>query len=78
MSKLGFYQALCVVLALAAGALGAWWRAFRTSREVSWDRRDPVPFLLQGASIASLALRAATVREGLLDATTWDIRWNGE
>ena len=24
MSKLGFYQALCVVLALAAGALGAW------------------------------------------------------
>ncbi|WP_306015459.1 Spy/CpxP family protein refolding chaperone [Oceanicaulis sp. MMSF_3324] len=24
MSKLGFYQGLCVVLALAAGALGAW------------------------------------------------------
>jgi len=24
MSKLGFYQALCVILALAAGALGAW------------------------------------------------------
>lgn len=24
MSKLGFYQALCVLLALAAGALGAW------------------------------------------------------
>jgi len=60
------------------GQASAWWRAFRSSREVSWDRRDLLPFLAQPAAILGLAARAASVGEGLLDATTWDIRWDGE
>ncbi len=60
------------------GEMGAWWRAFRSAREVSWDRRDPLPFVLQPLAIVGVFARAARVGEGLLDATTWDIRWNGE
>lgn len=64
--------------ALRARRAAAWWRAFRGAREVSWATRDPAPFLLQGASIAALAWAALRAGEGLLDASTADIRWDGE
>ena len=64
--------------ALRTGDIAAWWAAVRSAREVSWDPRDLRPFVLQGVAIAGLAARALSVGEGLLDASTWDIRWDGE
>ncbi|MFT7521067.1 MAG: hypothetical protein ACI9MC_003218, partial [Kiritimatiellia bacterium] len=64
--------------AVQRGNVKAWWEAFRSSREVSWQAGDARPFLFQGVSIAALTLTALRHREGLLDATTHDIRWDGE
>lgn len=64
--------------ARAQGQLGSWWRAIRTGREVSFDRQDPLPSVLQGLSLASLVLVAVRNRQSVLDATTYDIRWDGE
>lgn len=64
--------------ALAAGDFGGWLSAFVGSREVSWRGGDLHPFWSQWRSILALRKRAKKVGEGLLDASTWDIRWDGE
>lgn len=60
------------------GELREWWRATCTSREVSYQADDLRPLLLQPLSVGALLARAVRVGEGVLDATTWDIRWDGE
>jgi hypothetical protein len=64
--------------AIRRGEARAWWHAFRQSREISWDPVDTLPFWAQGLAMLGLAWTALRAREGLLEASTWDIRWNGE
>lgn len=52
------------------------WHALRT-RPVVLDVRDPLPFVMQGLSMASIAATALKTRRGLLAASTHDIEWNG-
>ena len=67
---------------LAAGAAHrlspAWRRAARTSRDVVWDPRDPLPSLGQMLTAATFLGRAAHHRCSPLAATTHDIEWNGD
>ncbi|HNK63347.1 MAG TPA: hypothetical protein PLE14_04810 [Anaerolineales bacterium] len=65
-------------LALAQGRFGAWLRTFLHSDDVLLDLRDPLPFLLQGWSILTYGLLG--LRQGIsaLEASTFDIEWNGE
>lgn len=50
---------------------------FRQTRDVVWDSQDWGPFIWQGLPILELALRALGQRQGLLDAATYDIAYNG-
>ncbi|THF70314.1 hypothetical protein E7T06_07515 [Deinococcus sp. Arct2-2] len=54
------------------------WRAWAAARDVMYAPHDKLPALAQPLLGASLALRAARLRVGLLAATTHDIEWNGE
>ncbi|UQN09083.1 hypothetical protein [Deinococcus sp. QL22] len=54
------------------------WRAWAAARDVMYAPHDKLPALAQPLLAASLALRAARLRVGLLAATTHDIEWNGE
>ena len=60
------------------GRLGAWLRTFFHSDDVILDFQDPLPFLLQLRSI--LAYMNLGRRQGIsaLEASTFDIEWNGE
>ena len=60
------------------GRLGAWLRTFFHSDDVILDFHDPLPFLLQLRSI--LAYMNLGRRQGIsaLEASTFDIEWNGE
>jgi len=54
------------------------WRAWAAARDVMYAPHDKLPALAQLLLGASVALRAARLRVGLLAATTHDIEWNGE
>jgi glutathione synthase/RimK-type ligase-like ATP-grasp enzyme len=55
-----------------------WIKTFISSNDVILDFKDPLPFLLQLRSI--LATQAVAKRESisLLEASTFDIEWNGD
>ena len=59
-------------------ALGHWLATLRTSREVIFTRRDPLPGLWQGIAIAELLARAWRCGLSAVEASTCDIEWNGE
>jgi predicted ATP-grasp superfamily ATP-dependent carboligase len=63
---------------LMDGTFSSWWKTFFKSDDVILDFKDPMPFILQLRSI--LATWAVARREGvsLLEASTFDIEWNGE
>ncbi|MNL55065.1 hypothetical protein D3C87_1784440 [compost metagenome] len=58
--------------------LGAWGKAVATSREVLFDWGDPLPALGQVAALAALWRTSRQHGVSLLEASTWDIEWNGE
>ncbi|MNT73537.1 hypothetical protein D3C72_2122550 [compost metagenome] len=58
--------------------LGAWSKAVTTSREILFDWQDPRPALGQVASLAELWRTSRRHGVSLLEASTWDIEWNGE
>ena len=64
--------------ALKNGSLKDWRKAYFFSNDVILDFNDPLPFILQWRSV--LATRAIAKREklSLLEASTFDIEWNGE
>lgn len=64
--------------ALKNGSLKDWRKAYFFSNDVILDFNDPMPFILQWRSV--LATRAIAKREklSLLEASTFDIEWNGE
>jgi predicted ATP-grasp superfamily ATP-dependent carboligase len=63
---------------LFRGNFSLWWKTFFSSDDVILDFKDPMPFILQLRSI--LATWGVARREGvsLLEASTFDIEWNGE
>lgn len=63
---------------LTNGKLSLWLKTFFSSNDVILDFKDPLPFILQLRSI--LATWAVARRENisLLEASTFDIEWNGE
>lgn len=58
--------------------LGEWGAAVATSREILFDWRDPLPVLGQVAAMADLWRTSRRHGVSLLEASTWDIEWNGE
>jgi len=59
-------------------ALRRWLATLRTSREVVFTVRDPLPGLWQGIAIAELLVRAWRRGLSAVEASTDDIEWNGE
>ncbi len=55
-----------------------WLRTLSRSRDVLWAADDPLPFVLGLLPWAHLAWAAARHRTSMLEASTLDIRWDGE
>jgi predicted ATP-grasp superfamily ATP-dependent carboligase len=60
------------------GRLGDWLKTFFSSSDVILDFQDPLPFVLQFRSIFSYLLLARREKISALEASTFDIEWNGE
>ncbi len=60
------------------GQISEWAKTYFSSDDVIWNSKDPLPFVMQLRSI--LAARKVAKRENisLLEASTFDIEWNGE
>lgn len=55
-----------------------WLKTFFTSRDVIFDLKDPMPFLLQWRSIRAYLSLSREYGFSPLEASTFDIEWNGE
>lgn len=64
--------------ALTRGSLGEWLRTFFNSDDVILDFKDLLPALLQWRSILNYWLLALKKKITVLEASTFDIEWNGE
>lgn len=59
-------------------ALRRWLTTLRAGRDVIFSVRDPLPGLWQGIAIAELMARAWSLGLTPVEASTYDIEWNGE
>ena len=64
--------------ALRKNELRSWAKTFFTSDDVIWDAKDPLPFLLQFRSLLFYLRLARQKGISPLEASTFDIEWNGE
>jgi hypothetical protein len=64
--------------ALREARLRDWWTDFRAARDVAFDRVNLRPFFLQFLLFGVLVFRALHRRTSLLQASTFDIEWNGD
>jgi predicted ATP-grasp superfamily ATP-dependent carboligase len=64
--------------ALVDGSFRAWLKTFLHSDDVILDFKDPLPFLLQFRSLLFYLKLAHEKGISLLEASTFDIEWNGE
>lgn len=64
--------------AIKHGRLREWARTFFHSDDVIFDPKDPLPFLLQWRSILAYVILGWKKRISALEASTFDIEWNGE
>ncbi len=55
-----------------------WVKTFFTSNDVILDLKDPMPFIMQFKSILSYLMLAKKEKITALQASTFDIEWNGE
>ena len=60
------------------GRFGAWLQTFLHSDDVLFDLNDPLPFLLQARSILTYVLLGHKHGISALQASTFDIEWNGQ
>ncbi|MFN8411727.1 MAG: hypothetical protein U0Z26_05015 [Anaerolineales bacterium] len=80
----GYYMlsAAMILYALPAslihGRFGEWFKTFFTSDDVILNFKDPLPFLLQLRSLLATRTIASRQKISLLEASTFDIEWNGE
>lgn len=58
--------------------LGEWLKTFLQSKDVIWDLHDPLPFFLQWHSILAYLALGMKRKISALEASTFDIEWNGE
>ncbi|HQV95792.1 MAG TPA: ATP-grasp domain-containing protein [Anaerolineales bacterium] len=65
-------------LAFKKQNLGAWLKTFLQGDDVIWDFHDPLPFCLQWRSILAYLSLAMRQNISALEASTFDIEWNGE
>ncbi|MBI3153757.1 MAG: carbamoylphosphate synthase large subunit [Chloroflexi bacterium] len=63
--------------AIMGGQFFHWLKTFFTSNDVILDFRDPLPFLLQFKSIFAYLSLARKEKITALEASTFDIEWNG-
>ncbi|MGE5072965.1 MAG: ATP-grasp domain-containing protein [Anaerolineae bacterium] len=63
---------------LRSRRFATWLAAFGSSRDVVFDRRDPLPAVLQLRSILEYLALARAKGITALQASTYDIEWNGE
>ena len=82
MVALGFAVAAMLIYALPAAFkknnLRQWMNTFFTSNDVILNFKDPLPFLLQFRSLLSYLKLARQKGISPLEASTFDIEWNGE
>ncbi|MBN8575197.1 MAG: carbamoylphosphate synthase large subunit, partial [Candidatus Kapabacteria bacterium] len=64
-------------MSLWQGRFGAWLQTFLHSDDVLFDLNDPLPFLLQARSILTYVLLGRKHGISALEASTFDIEWNG-
>jgi hypothetical protein len=64
--------------ALINGEFSLWLKTFFSSNDVILDFKDPLPFILQLRSILATWAVARREKITLLEASTFDIEWNGE
>jgi predicted ATP-grasp superfamily ATP-dependent carboligase len=64
--------------ALRKNKISQWAKTFFTSDDVILNFKDPLPFLLQFRSLLAYAILARQQGISLLEASTFDIEWNGE
>ncbi|MBV6397363.1 MAG: hypothetical protein HFACDABA_02977 [Anaerolineales bacterium] len=64
--------------ALKKHQLKKWWGAFASSRDVIFRRDDPLPALLQFRSVLHYLRLARRENISPLEASTFDIEWNGQ
>lgn len=60
------------------GNFSLWLKTFFSSDDVILDFKDPLPFILQLRSILATWAVARREKVSLLEASTFDIEWNGE
>ncbi len=58
--------------------IAAWVKTFFTSDDVILDFKDPMPFIMQYRSILAYVSLARKEKITALEASTFDIEWNGE
>ncbi len=63
---------------IARGEFRHWLKTFLTSDDVILNFKDPLPFILQWRSILATWKVARREKISLLEASTFDIEWNGE
>lgn len=60
------------------GDLSSWTAAFRAAQDALFRWEDPKPLWQQVMLLASLGRIAQRERISLIEASTWDIEWNGD
>lgn len=58
--------------------LGKWFSTFFSSKDVIFDIKDPLPFLLQLRSVFAYLKISRKEKMAPLEASTFDIEWNGD
>lgn len=58
--------------------LRKWLKAMHQSKDVIWSWRDKKPFFYQFYSYIAILKLSRTIRKSPLEATTFDIEWNGD
>ena len=64
--------------AIRKNNLAQWMKTFFSSKDVMFDFKDPLPFLLQFKSLLAYLKLAREKNISPLEASTFDIEWNGE
>ncbi|HET7144343.1 MAG TPA: hypothetical protein VFI68_10020 [Anaerolineales bacterium] len=64
--------------ALKKNKLGNWFSVFFNSKDVIFDIKDPLPFLLQFRTIFAYLKTSREQKISPMEASTFDIEWDGE
>lgn len=60
------------------GGIKKWFKAFLQSKDIIWSVNDIKPFFYQFYSYTSILKLAFKIKKSPIEATTYDIEWNGD